>query len=78
MTFMEACGTHSAEFVYSCAGGDSVELWHRRLGHLDVKSVYALRSMVKGINVVKTFPPITTLVCEACAEWQSEATMRKG
>jgi hypothetical protein len=45
---------------------DSLELWHHRLEHLDVKSIYALQSMVKGINVDKTSPPTTTLVCKAC------------
>lgn len=31
-----------------------------------MKSVYALQSMVKHINLDKIFPPITTFVCKTC------------
>jgi hypothetical protein len=64
MTFKEVCEANSADFVHSCVGGDSVELWHHRLGHLNVRSIYALQSMVKGIILGKTSRPVTTLVCE--------------
>jgi hypothetical protein len=40
--------------VRSCAVGSPVVLWHRRLGHLNVKSVYALQSMVRDMNLGKT------------------------
>src|ERR1700738_1378054 len=49
------------------------ELWHHRLGHLDVRNIYALQSMVNGINLGKTSPPVTTLVCEACTEGKQYA-----
>ena len=48
MTFKEIHGAHSANSEHSCAGGDSVEVWHHRLGHLDVRSIYGLQSMVKS------------------------------
>jgi hypothetical protein len=73
MTFKEVLGAHSADVEHSSVGGDSVELWHHRLGHLDVRSIHALQMMVKGINLGKTSPPITTLVCEACTEGKQYA-----
>jgi hypothetical protein len=73
MTFKEVFGAHSADVEHSSVGGDSVELWHHRLGHLDVRSIYALQMMVKGINLGKTSPPVTTLVCEACTEGKQYA-----
>ena len=73
MTFTEVHGAHSANSEHSRAGGDSVELWHHRLGHLDVRSIYALQNMVKGMNVGKTPPPANTLVCEACTECEQYA-----
>lgn len=42
MTFIEACGADATNFVFSRAEGDLVELWHHRLGHLGMRSVYAL------------------------------------
>ena len=68
MTFIEVCGTDVANFMRSCVGGGRVELWYRRLGHLNVRSVYALQSMVRGMNLGKTFCPTSTLVWEACTE----------
>ena len=35
---------------------------------MDVRSIYALKMMVKGINLGKTSPPVSTLVCKACTE----------
>ena len=73
MTFQEICGADSADCVHSHARGNSIELWYHRLGHLDVRSVYALQSMVKGTNVGKTSRPITILVCEAYTEGKQYA-----
>ena len=42
MTFTKVHRADSTDFVHSRAGDDSVELWHCRLIHLDVRSVYAL------------------------------------
>jgi hypothetical protein len=73
MTFKEVCGANLANFVHPRTGSDSVELWHYRLMHLDVRSSYALQSMVKGINLGKTFPLINTFVCNACTEGKQYA-----
>ena len=73
MCFKEVCGANSGDFVHLRGEGDSVEVWHHRLGHLDVRSIYALQSMVKGINLGKTSHPTTTLVCEACTEGKQYA-----
>lgn len=62
MTFTEVCEVDLSDFGHSRVGGDSVELWHHRLGHLDEKSVYALQSMMKGISLGKISLSITTLV----------------
>ena len=73
MTFKVVCGENSADFVHLRGGGNSVELWHHRLGYLDVRSIYALQSMVKGIYLGKTSPPTTTFVCEVCMEGKQYA-----
>ena len=66
ITFTEVCVAVAANFVGSRAGGGPVGLWHRMFGHLNVRSVYTLQSMVRGINLGKTSHPTSTLVCEAC------------
>ena len=66
MTFSEACGVDVANFVCSHVGGGLVELWHCRLGYLNVRSVYALQNMVRNMNLGKTSHPTFTLVCEVC------------
>ena len=68
MTFTEVYKTNVANFMRSRVGGSPVELWHCRLGHLNVRSIYALQSIVKGMNLGKTSPPTFTLVCEVYME----------
>jgi hypothetical protein len=57
----------AANLVQSNGGDEGLQLWHRRLGHLNEKGVRALRSMVTGIDLtqISCFSP---LVCEACIE----------
>src|SRR5579875_408018 len=43
-----------------------LELWHRRLGHLNVKSVKALQSMVNGMQIKDATSNST--ICEGCIE----------
>ena len=45
-----------------------MELWHRQLGHLNVKSICALQSMLRDMNLGKIFYPTSMLFCEACTE----------
>lgn len=73
MTFTKVCGVDAANFVRSCVGGSPVELWHHWLGHLNVRSVYALQSMVREMNLGKTFPTTSTLVCDACTKGKQYA-----
>lgn len=79
ITFMEVCGANLADFVHSCAWEDFVELWHHQLGHLNVKSIYALQSIVKGINLGKTYCAIILLVCtedkQYVAKWANNEEM---
>ena len=74
MTFKVVRGAHSANLEHSRAGGDYVKLWHHQLGHLDVRNVYALQSMVKGINLGKT-SPVAILVCEICTDCEQYAAI---
>ena len=50
MTFTKVCGANATNFVRSRVGGGLVELWHHRLGHLDVRSNFALQSIVRGVS----------------------------
>ena len=65
---------HAANFVHSHARGGPVELWHRRLRHLNVRSVFTLQNMVRGMNLGKISHPTSTLVCKACIEGKQFAT----
>ena len=47
-----------------------LELQHHRLGHLNVKSVRALQSIVNGINPGKILCPTSLLICEECIEYK--------
>ena len=58
----------------SCEGGGPRKLWHCRLGHLDVKSIYALKFILRDINLSKTSHPTFTLGCEACTKGKQYAT----
>lgn len=46
----------------------SMELWHKRLGHLNVKSVKALKHMVFGMDLGKLSSNIDSIECEGCVE----------
>lgn len=72
MTFTNVCGADAANFVRSRMGGNPLELWGRRLKHLNV-SIYVLQIMVRGINLSKTFLPTSTLVCDTCIEGKQYA-----
>jgi transposase InsO family protein len=57
----------AANLVQYNGGDGGLQLWHRRLGHLNEKGVRALRSMVTGIDLTKVSCH-SPLVCEACIE----------
>ena len=73
MTFTEVCRADTTNFVHLCAGDDPIELWHRQLEHLNVRSVYALQSMMRGRHLGKTSHPTSTLVCKTCIESKQHA-----
>jgi hypothetical protein len=60
-------GMDAANLVQSNEGDGGLQLWHRRLGHLNEKGVRALQSMVTGIDLTQVSCP-SPLVCEACIE----------
>lgn len=43
INFVKAHKIEAANLVPSIIGDDTLELWHRRLDHLNVKSVYILQ-----------------------------------
>lgn len=47
----------------------------RELGHLNVKSVHVLQSLVSGMNLGKIHCPTFSLVCKICIEGQQLWTM---
>ena len=68
MTFTEACSANVANFVILHTGGGLDQVWHCEFGHKDVKSIYAIQSMVRDMNLSKTSCPTSTLVCQICIE----------
>jgi len=68
MNFAKVHGADAAHLVQSPTGDGGLELWHRRLGHLNEKGVRMLQSMVSGMNLGKPSSPTTSLVCEPCIE----------
>ena len=51
-----------------------MELWHPRLGHLNVKSINALQSIMRDINPCKTCCHIVIFVCETCTKGKKYGT----
>ena len=65
LRFKTVNGTRRACVARDATHEHSLELWHKRLGHLNVKSVKTLQSMVGGMQVTKG---TCDLSCEACIE----------
>jgi transposase InsO family protein len=61
-------GADVVNMAQSSSNEGALELWHRRLGHLNMKSVHALQNMVSGMNLGKLKCPTSSLVCEGCIE----------
>ena len=76
MTCTEIWQADVANFVRSCVGGGPGELWHHRLRHVDVRSICALESMRRSMNLNKTSCLTATLICEACMEGKLYAVKR--
>ena len=61
-------------FLHSVVGGNAVELWQCRFKYLDVRNIYTLQSMVKGMNLDKILYPTSTLIYDVCTEIKQYAT----
>jgi hypothetical protein len=51
MTFTKVCEMHVANLAQTSTIDGALELWHRRLGHLNIKGVHVLQNMVSGMNL---------------------------
>ncbi len=51
VTFTKVCEMHVANVAQTSTIDGALELWHRRLGHLNVKGVHAFQNMVSGMNL---------------------------
>ncbi len=68
MTFTNVCEMHVTNLAQNSTIDGALELWHRRLGHLNIKGVHAFQNMVSGLNLGNTPCPTSSIVCEGCIE----------
>jgi len=54
--------------AHTSANGPLMELWHRRLGHLNAKGIKVLQGMVSGIDLGKLPCKVEPFACEGCVE----------
>ena len=59
-------GAKSVALVQSSANNDKLALWHPRVGHLNVKSVQAVRGMVSGMDPTQSRVAPSSFICEGC------------
>ena len=69
--FTKVNGTSMACVAQGSAQEGVVELWHRRLGHLNVKSMKSLQHIVKGLNLSSCKEEWSSMVCKGCIEGKS-------
>ena len=62
-----------ANMAHQMSQSAPLELWHRRLGHLNVKSVKALQSMVNGMQIKDGAS--NSAVCEGCIQGKLYRTL---
>ena len=62
-------GAEMSTLAHTSAKEDNtLELWHKRLGHLNVKSVNTLKHMVIGMDLGKCWSNVDSFQCEGCVE----------
>ena len=66
MEFTTVYAADVANLAQASTNQAALELWHRRLGHLNVASVHALQNLVSGMNLGPR--PSSSLICEGCIE----------
>jgi len=54
MTFTKVCEMHVTNLAQTSTIDGALELWHCRLGHLNIKGVHARQNMVSSMNLGKT------------------------
>jgi hypothetical protein len=64
--------SESAALAQSSAKDDNLEMWHRRLGHLNIKSVKTLRGMVSGMDLLQSHVDSSSFTCEGCIEGKQQ------
>jgi hypothetical protein len=55
---------HVANLAQTSTIDGALELWHRRLGHLNIKGVHVLQHMVSGMNLGNMPCPTSSFVCD--------------
>jgi hypothetical protein len=68
LTFTKVCEVHVANVPQTSTIDCALQLWHCRLGHLNVKGVHPLQNMVSGMNLGNMPCPTSSFVCEGCIE----------
>ena len=68
MELKKVNGAEVSTLAHTSAKHHSLELWHKRLGHLNVKSVRSLQGMVIGLDLGKSPPNVESFECEGCVE----------
>ena len=66
VTFTNVHGVNVANLAQPSTKNGALELWHRRLGHLNVRSVRFLQSMVSGIALGKDESSMS--LCKGCVQ----------
>ena len=61
-------GAEMNSFAHSDGNSHFLELWHKRLGHLNVNNVQMLQSMVSGMDVGAAQDDVHSFACEECVE----------
>ena len=70
--FSKVHGAESMTLAQSSSNDDKLGLWHRRLGHLNVKSVQTLHSMVSGMYLPQQHVGPSSFTCEGCIEGKQQ------
>ena len=70
MRCTKVSGSEDAKVAASKEEG--LKLWHRRMGHLNVKSLVQLPSLVSGLDLSHTNAAPSSLTCEGCLEGKQQ------
>lgn len=66
--FMKVHKTEIANLVQFPMEDDTLKLWHRRLGHLNMNIVHILQNMMSGMNLGNFFCSASLSLCETYIE----------